>query len=79
MGLFVVIEVKRDFFSSNSEREKVSRACPVDIFFLAENSLEINHELEDECTYCYLCLQNCVPGAIQIRKTYQDWLDNPQL
>lgn len=77
MGLFVNIEIHQNLFTSKSEREKVAIACPVDIFFVDDDSLQIHHELVDECTFCYLCLQNSPSGAIQVLKTYQERLDNP--
>ena len=78
MGLFVNIKVNQTCFSSAPGREIVANTCPVDIFFVEGDVLAVHPEVEDECTFCYLCLQNSPPGAIHIEKTYQDWLDNLQ-
>jgi len=46
--------------------------CPVNIFGIEGNSPAVIYENEDECILCNLCIEACDPGAITIRKLYEE-------
>jgi NAD-dependent dihydropyrimidine dehydrogenase PreA subunit len=46
--------------------------CPVSIFGKNGDQPAIVEKNLDECILCELCLQACTPGAITIRKLYDE-------
>mgnify|MGYP003428621868 CR=1 FL=1 len=48
------------------------RVCPVSIFRKKGDQPEVVGKNLDECILCELCLQSCKPGAITIRKLYDE-------
>lgn len=71
MGLFIEITIDVELISSDEAQEIVD-SCPVDIFVLNEETLFINPDQVDECTFCSLCLEIAPSGAIIIQKKYKD-------
>ena len=74
MGLFVEIKIDQSKFATREERERLAAVCPVDAFVVEDDRLATNYDNEDECTFCDLCVQKAPAGAIQVAKTYQEWL-----
>jgi len=68
-SLFIQIEIDNKQISDEQARELL-RNCPVNIFKLDGNTLEVVQEQEDECTLCERCLEIAIPGAVVIRKRY---------
>lgn len=48
------------------------RVCPVSIFQKKGDQPAIVEKNLDECILCELCIQSCGPGAIRIRKLYEE-------
>ena len=72
MGLFIKLEIDRDKCLALEKCGKCVGVCPVKIFAAQDGwpvSVENN---EDECTLCGLCLEVCQPGAIRVRKLYEE-------
>ena len=73
MALFIAIEVDPKVARDGAVVKKLVEACPVDIFDAsADGSLAIVEENLDECTLCDLCIQAAPPGAVRIRKLYDE-------
>ncbi|MBW1690530.1 MAG: ferredoxin [Deltaproteobacteria bacterium] len=45
-------------------------ACPVSIFLKKSDTVGVDPEKEDECTFCEVCLERCPGKCIQIEKRY---------
>ena len=71
MGIFVKVEVDKSKCSGCEECGKCVRVCPVSIFAPQEDLPSVIEDNEDECTLCEMCLHECIPGAIVIRKLYE--------
>ena len=74
MGLFVELKIDNSKFSSPEEMREVAGVCPVDALVAKEEGIVVDPENEDECTFCDLCIRKAPKGAIQVVKTYQDFL-----
>jgi len=74
MGLFIELKIDNSKFASVEEMREVAAVCPVDAFLVGEDGLRPHPENEDECTFCDLCVRKAPKGAIQVVKTYQDFL-----
>jgi NAD-dependent dihydropyrimidine dehydrogenase PreA subunit len=73
MALFIAIDVDPKAARDAAVVKKVVEACPVDIFAAGpEGALSLVEENLDECTLCDLCIQAAPPGAIRIRKLYDE-------
>jgi NAD-dependent dihydropyrimidine dehydrogenase PreA subunit len=71
MGIFIRIELDSSRFSSHLAAQLVS-LCPVDIFALEGEKVQVRPEQEDECILCERCLEAAPVGALAIRKTYKE-------
>jgi NAD-dependent dihydropyrimidine dehydrogenase PreA subunit len=71
MGVFIQIELQQSEISIQTAEQIVS-LCPVEIFKISDQHLELQPEREDECTLCKLCLQVAPPGSLVIRKLYKE-------
>jgi NAD-dependent dihydropyrimidine dehydrogenase PreA subunit len=70
MGIFIRISINADRVSPGLARRLVA-ICPVDIFALEADRLQVRPTEEDECTLCELCLNAAPPGAVVIHKLYK--------
>ncbi len=69
MGLFVTV-IHDQTQCATGCRECVD-ACPVDIFAAdQEGNVSVVAANEDECTFCWLCLERCPTDSVIIRKEY---------
>jgi len=50
---------------------KCVQVCPVNIFRAQGDRPLIVEDNQDECTLCDLCLEECTPDAIVLRKLYE--------
>lgn len=68
MGTFVSVTVSADRCLSGCRQ--CVELCPVDIFVVKDEKVEIAQENEDECTLCYLCSEGCPGKWVEILKHY---------
>ncbi len=71
MGMFIKVKVDPDKCPGEKECGKCMEICPVGVFTAQDNLIITDKENEDECTLCSLCLDNCLPGALEIDKLYE--------
>ena len=71
MSLFVNLEIDRQNCLGLKECGKCLKECPVSIFGKDGEFPQAIEANQDECTLCGLCLEACLPGAIQVRKLYE--------
>jgi len=72
-GLFIDVEVTPEAASDRAVAAKLAEVCPVDIYATGEDgTLRIVEENLDECVLCRLCLEASPPGAVTVRKLYDD-------
>jgi NAD-dependent dihydropyrimidine dehydrogenase PreA subunit len=69
MGIFIRVEVDRARCGPDGGRRLVG-VCPVNIFVDVAHGVDVDPEMEDECTLCGLCLTICSEGAVRIRRLY---------
>jgi len=72
MSEFIQVEIERNRCVGISQCGRCVRVCPVNIFEKAGDQPQIVEGNQDECTLCDLCLNECTPNAILIRKLYED-------
>ncbi len=72
MGEFIEIEIDPAKCVGIKACGECVRVCPVNIFEEAEKAPVVVEENEDECLLCNLCVEDCHPGAIMIRKCYEE-------
>lgn len=71
MGVFIQIELKQDDISIQTA-ERIVSLCPVEIFKISDQQLELQLDRDDECTLCELCLDVAPAGSVIIRKLYKE-------
>jgi len=71
-GVFVDIEVDGSAAGDVDLAAKLEEVCPVDIFRDAAGRVEVVRENLDECVLCGLCVEAAPPGAVVVRKLYDD-------
>ena len=70
-GLFIDVEVSDEIKNDADVAQKLTDACPVDIF-ANKDGVEIVEENLDECVLCGLCLDAAPPGAVRVLKLYDE-------
>jgi NAD-dependent dihydropyrimidine dehydrogenase PreA subunit len=68
---FIAIEVDDDVASDGALAAKLAEVCPVDIYAVSDDHLEIVEQNIDECVLCRLCL-DAVPDGVRVLKLYED-------
>ena len=71
-GLFIDVEVSDDIREDAEMAQKLTDACPVDIYANKDGKVEIVEENLDECILCELCVQAAPPGGVRVKKLYDD-------
>jgi NAD-dependent dihydropyrimidine dehydrogenase PreA subunit len=71
MSEFIEVVIAQDRCTGISACGKCVQVCPVNIFVSEADRPSIAEENQDECILCDLCLQECEPGAIVLRKLYE--------
>ena len=71
-GLFIDVEVSDEIQADAEVAQKLTDACPVDIFANKDGKVEIVEENLDECILCELCVQAAPPGSVRVKKLYDD-------
>ncbi|MBA7647518.1 hypothetical protein ES703_55290 [subsurface metagenome] len=75
MGMFVQVEIDYNKCKNVKNCKICEDVCPVEIFKFekledSDGRISIIEKNEDECIFCYLCLEKCSQGAITIKKLY---------
>jgi NAD-dependent dihydropyrimidine dehydrogenase PreA subunit len=71
-GIFIAVEVSDDAACDAALAAKLAEVCPVDIFAVENDALQIVDRNLDECVLCRLCLDASPEGAVKIIKLYDD-------
>lgn len=71
-GLFIDVEVSDEIKGDAEMAQKLADACPVDIYANKDGKVEIVEDNLDECILCELCVQAAPPGAVRVKKLYDD-------
>ena len=69
-GLFIDVEVSEEIAGDAEMAQKLTDACPVDIYSNKDGKVEIVDENLDECILCELCVQAAPPGTVRVKKLY---------
>jgi ferredoxin-like protein FixX len=69
-GLFIDVEVSDEISGDSDIAQKLTDACPVDIYSNKDGKVEIVEENLDECILCELCVQAAPPGGVRVKKLY---------
>jgi ferredoxin len=72
MSLFIRLEIDPTMCLGIEKCGKCIQVCPVNIFSPHGDYPKAVEDNEDECTFCYLCLQACEADAITIHKLYEE-------
>jgi NAD-dependent dihydropyrimidine dehydrogenase PreA subunit len=73
MSLFIAVEVAPQAAADPVVAAKLAEVCPVDIYATgAGGALEIVEQNLDECVLCGLCIEAAPPGAVTVRRLYDD-------
>ncbi len=71
MSEFIQVTVIEDRCTGIGACGKCLQVCPVNIFDAEEDRPLIIEENQDECPLCDLCLEECAPDAVVLRKLYE--------
>jgi NAD-dependent dihydropyrimidine dehydrogenase PreA subunit len=71
-GVFIDVEVDESVRGDAELARKLEEVCPVDIFKATPEGVEIVEKQLDECVLCKLCLEASPPGAVRVKKLYDD-------
>jgi NAD-dependent dihydropyrimidine dehydrogenase PreA subunit len=69
-GLFIDVEVADDIRDDPGIAQKLTDACPVDIYANKDGHVEVVEQNLDECILCELCVQAAPPGTVRVKKLY---------
>jgi NAD-dependent dihydropyrimidine dehydrogenase PreA subunit len=72
MGEFIRVEIDMGKCVGIDRCGQCTRVCPVNIFDRDGDRPLIVEANEDECTLCDLCLQECKPEAVVIKRLYEE-------
>lgn len=71
-GIFIDVELDESVTDDPGLARKLAEVCPVDIYADVDGKTTIVRENLDECVLCKLCLEASPPGAVTVRKLYDD-------
>jgi NAD-dependent dihydropyrimidine dehydrogenase PreA subunit len=75
-GVFIAVEVDDAVAEDPAAVARLEAACPVDIYARdAAGALIVVEANLDECILCGLCLEVGPPGAVRVRKLYDEGPD----
>jgi NAD-dependent dihydropyrimidine dehydrogenase PreA subunit len=70
-GTFIAIEVSDEAAADAALAQKLTEACPVDIFAQTDGGgLALVERNLDECVLCRLCLDATPQGTVKVIKLY---------
>ena len=71
-GIFIDVEVADEVRDDPACAQKLTDACPVDIYANEDGRVKVVEENLDECILCELCVQAAPPGGVRVLKLYDD-------
>jgi NAD-dependent dihydropyrimidine dehydrogenase PreA subunit len=71
-GIFIDVQVSDEAAKDVELAQKLSDACPVDIFAATTDGVDVVERNLDECILCGLCIEAAPPGAVKVVKLYDD-------
>jgi ferredoxin len=71
MGLFIKLQIDEASCLGVRKCGLCIKVCPVKIFKDNDGRPVSIEDNEDECTLCSLCLNECKPNAVRLRKMYE--------
>ncbi len=71
-AVFIDVEVSAEARHDVELAQKLSDACPVDIYAATTEGVDIVERNLDECILCGLCVEAAPPGAVKVVKLYDD-------
>ncbi|MGI9557340.1 MAG: 4Fe-4S dicluster domain-containing protein [Solirubrobacterales bacterium] len=71
-AVFIDVEVDDSVAGDAELAAKLTEVCPVDIFALDGERLQIVEEALDECVLCYLCVDAAPDNAVRIIRKYEN-------
>ena len=71
MSEFIQVSIAEDRCTGIAACGKCVQVCPVNIFGAEGDRPFIIGDNQDECTLCDLCLEECTPDALVLRKLYE--------
>ena len=72
-GLFIAVEIDDAIVADDELAKKLTEACPVDIFAVAERGgVALVEGNIDECVLCGLCLDAAPEGSVKVIKLYDE-------
>lgn len=71
-GVFIDVEVTDEARRDTELAQKLSDACPVDIYAATTDGVDVVERNLDECILCGLCVEAAPPGAVKVVKLYDD-------
>jgi NAD-dependent dihydropyrimidine dehydrogenase PreA subunit len=74
-GVFIDVEVDQAVAGDRELAARLEAACPVDIFAVTAEGVEIVRGNLDECILCRLCLDAAPADTVRIRKLYAEGPD----
>ncbi len=69
-GTFIDVEVDPRVAGDAELARKLAEVCPVDIFHVGDDGLEIVQRHLDECVLCELCINATPAGTVTVHKLY---------
>jgi NAD-dependent dihydropyrimidine dehydrogenase PreA subunit len=69
--MFIDVEVDEKTAADPAAAARIAEVCPVGIFAVTGGRLRIVEENLDECVLCDLCIEAAPPGAVRVRKLYE--------
>ena len=69
-AVFIAVEVSAEAAADAELAAKLAEVCPVDIFSVKDERVEIVQENLDECVLCELCINASPAGAVRVIKLY---------
>jgi NAD-dependent dihydropyrimidine dehydrogenase PreA subunit len=69
--MFIDVEVDEKTAADPAAAARIAEVCPVGIFDASGGRLRIVEENLDECVLCDLCIEAAPPGAVRVRKLYE--------
>jgi NAD-dependent dihydropyrimidine dehydrogenase PreA subunit len=70
--VFINVEVDESVAGDATLAAKLEEVCPVDIYKDAGGRVEVVEQNFDECVLCRLCIEASPPGAVRVKKLYDD-------
>ncbi len=70
--VFIEVEVDDSVAGDAALAAKLEEVCPVDIYKDAGGRVEVVEQNLDECVLCRLCIEASPPGAVRVKKLYDD-------